>query len=111
MPTGSFPKFKLEVERLVAALENDPTLTPAPERATDCGPLAALSLRVTAAVRFPVAMGLKATPIVQLVPAPTEIPHVEVWVKSVPFVPVTAMPVMLKTAVPEFSRLWSAPRW
>src|ERR1017187_8098181 len=74
--TGSFPKFRLEDERLATGPDTPPIVpAPVPDRPTDCGLPVALSVRVIAAVRVPVVVGLKVTPIVQLVPAATELPH------------------------------------
>ena len=47
-----------------------------PERLTDCGLPLALSVMLTEAVRLPLAVGMKVTLIVQLLPAATELPHV-----------------------------------
>jgi hypothetical protein len=75
-------------------------LLPVPVRLTLCGLPVALSVKVTAALRVPVAAGVKVTLIVQLPPAATELPHVLVWPKALAFVPLSAMLVMLKAAVP-----------
>jgi hypothetical protein len=55
---------------------------PVPASATDCGLAAALSLKRSAPVRFPVAVGVKVTLIVQLPPAASELPQLLVWAKS-----------------------------
>ena len=55
---------------------------------------------LTAAVRVPVAVGLKVTLIVQLAPAATELPQVFVWAKSPALVPVTEMPLIVSAALP-----------
>jgi hypothetical protein len=57
------------------------------------------------AVRVPEAEGVKVTLIVQLAPAATELPHVLVCAKSPALVPVTAMLVMLKVALPVLRRV------
>ena len=101
MSTASFPKDRLEGERLAAAL----VLAPVPERLTVCGLPVALSVRVTAAVRVPVAAGLKVTLIVQLAPAATLDPQLLVWAKSLGLVPESAMLVMLKAALPVLVRV------
>jgi hypothetical protein len=56
--TGSLPKLRLEDERLVTGPDTPPTVpAPLPDRLTDCGLPVALSVRVIAAVRVPVAVG------------------------------------------------------
>lgn len=67
-PTTTVPKFKPEGDTFAAV--------PLPLNATVCGLPAALSLRLSAAVRVPLAVGLKVTVIVQLALAPNELPHV-----------------------------------
>jgi hypothetical protein len=49
---------------------------PVPERLTVCGLPAALSVKLSVAVRLPVARGLKVTFAEQLDPGATELPHV-----------------------------------
>jgi hypothetical protein len=61
-----------------------------------------LSVTVTAALRAPVAVGVKVTLILQLAPAATLVPQVFVWLKSPLFAPVIVMLVMLSAAVPVF---------
>ena len=84
--------------------------TPLPPRATVCGLPLALSVTETPALRFPVAVGLNAALIVQLVPAARLEPQVWVWVKSPLLVPVMAMPLMLSAAAPVLERVidWAA---
>ena len=82
-----------------------PVLAPVPERLTVCGLPVALSVRVTAAVRVPLAVGVKVTLIVQLAPAATLDPQLLVWAKSPALVPVSAMLVMLKAALPVLFRV------
>jgi hypothetical protein len=94
--TGSFPNVRLEGEMLATA----PVLPPVPERLTDWGLPVALSVRVTAAVRVPLVVGLKVTLIVQLAPAATELPQVLVCAKSPGFIPASAMLVRVKAALP-----------
>ena len=57
-------------------------LRPVPLRLTVCGLLLALSVSLSVPVRFPVAVGVKVTLIVQLAPAATEPPQVLVSEKS-----------------------------
>src|SRR5208282_1131587 len=62
--TGSFPNDRLEGDRLAVA----PVVVPVPERPTVWGLPVALSVRVTAALRVPLVVGLKVTLIVHWVP-------------------------------------------
>ena len=64
-PTAWLAKVRLVGERLATAA------VPVPVRLTLCGLPVALSVRVTAAVRVPLAVGVKVTLIVQLAPAAT----------------------------------------
>jgi hypothetical protein len=79
-------------------------------RITDCGLPAALSVRVRAAVKDPLAAGVNVTLTVQLAPAATLDPQLLVSAKSLGFVPVIAMLVMLKAALPVLFRVtgWAA---
>jgi hypothetical protein len=78
---------------------------PVPVRVTICGLPTALSVMVIAALRFPVAAGVKLTLIVQLAPAATELPQVVVSGKSPGSAPVTAMLAMLKVRLPLLVRV------
>jgi hypothetical protein len=78
---------------------------PIPLSVTTCWPPAALSARLTAAVRVPLAIGLKVTLIVQLAPAANELPQLWVCANSTALIPVIAMLVMVKLAVPVFLRV------
>ena len=69
VPTDWLPKERLAGERLTAAA------VPVPERPSVWGLPEALSAILTEAVRLPVAVGVKVTPIVQLAPAATELPQ------------------------------------
>ena len=80
-------------------------LVPVPERLTACGLPLALSVMLTEALRVPEAEGVKVTLIVQLAPVVSELPHVLVCAKSPALVPVTAMVVMLKVALPVLLRV------
>jgi hypothetical protein len=57
-------------------------LVPVPDSATVCGLVAALSVMLTAALRDPVAAGVKVMLIVHLAPAATLLPQVLVCWKS-----------------------------
>jgi len=61
-----------------------------------------LSVNVNAALRLPLADGLKVTETVQFAAGARELPHVLLWTKSPAFVPVMAMPVMARTPLPVF---------
>ena len=94
-------KAKLVGERLTAAA----VLVPVPERLTVWGLPAALSAMLSAAVRAPLAAGVKVTLTAQLAPAATLAPQLLVWAKSPGFVPVSARLVMLKAALPVLVRV------
>ena len=67
-PIACVPKFKLVGESFA--------VVPVPLRETVCGLAAALSVTLTAALREPLAVGLKVTLIVQLAAAASELPQV-----------------------------------
>ena len=73
-----------------------------PVRATFCGLPPPSSLRLTAAFRVPVAVGLKVTEIVQLAPAAILVPQVLVSEKSWKSVPVIVIPVNFNCVLPVF---------
>ena len=60
---------------------------------------------VTAAVRLPVAVGLKVTLIVQLAPAARPVPQLFVWAKSPLFVPVIEIEFTGSDTAPQFVRV------
>jgi len=99
--TGWLPKAKLLGERLATAA----ALAPVPVRLTICGLSLALSVMVSAALRFPGPVGVNVTLIVQPAPAATELPQVVVSGKSPALPPVTAKLVMLKAEFPLFVRV------
>ena len=104
--SGSEPKVRLDGETTAAGAPVPPApAVPVPERVTDCGLPVALSVRVRAAVRDPLAAGVKVTLIVQLAPAATLAPQLLVCAKSLGFVPVMAILVMLKVALPVLFRV------
>jgi phage tail protein X len=94
---ATVPKLKLVGESFA--------VVPTPLSVTFCGLPAALSVMLNAAVRVPDAVGLNLTLIVQLAPAANEVPQVVVWEKSPAFVPVIAIVVIVKLAVPVFFRV------
>jgi hypothetical protein len=59
-----------------------------------------LSVMLRDAERAPAAWGVNLIEIVQVAPAATLVPHAFFWLKSAALVPVNAMLVMDKTAVP-----------
>ena len=78
---------------------------PVPARLTDWGLPVALSVMASAAVRLPLADGVKVTLMVQLAPAARLDPQLLVWEKSLAFEPKTAMLVMLNAALPELLKV------
>lgn len=98
------PKVTLEGERL-ATVE-----TPFPERLTDWGLPAALSVTARAAPRLPAAAGVKVTLMVQFEPAAKARPQLLVWAKSLAFTPKTATLERFKGALPVLVRVtaWAA---
>ena len=70
-----FPKAKLVGERLTAAAGAAALLVPVPLRLTVWGLPEALSAMLSAAVRVPLAEGLKVTLIVQMSSAAIELPQ------------------------------------
>jgi hypothetical protein len=90
--------------RLVGDGEAAATPTPVPLRLTVCvDPLVlpALSVTVRVAVLLPTALGENITAILQLEPAATLPPQLLVVEKFVEFVPLNAMLLMVRAAVPE----------
>lgn len=93
VPTFWRPKFKLLGTRL--------TTVPVPVRLTLCGLLIASSVKTTAAILFPVAVGLKVTATVQVAPAAKLLSQELLEItKSLPFAPVTLMLVIVKDSLP-----------
>ena len=82
-----------------------PVEMPVPERLTDWGLPAALSVMARAAARLPAADGVKVTLIVQEAPAETLDPQLLVWEKSLALAPKTATLVILNAALPELVRV------
>ena len=73
---------------------------PLPLKATVCGLPLALSVMVTPALRVPVAVGVKVTLIVQEALAASVLGQLLVWAKSPALVPVSAMLLMVRSALP-----------
>ena len=79
---------------------------PVPVQLVVCGLPLPLSVMLSVAVRCPVAEGVNVTPIVQVLPAASELPQVSAtWAKSLALVPVIARLVMLKAALPPLLRM------
>jgi hypothetical protein len=78
----------------------DVTVTPVPDTGTDSGLSPALSVIVTLAERAPDAVGVKVTVIVQFAPAASDAGQVFVCEKSVEFVPVAAIELIVSAAFP-----------
>jgi hypothetical protein len=98
-PTDWFPNATLDGDTTT------PVETPVPERLTDWGLPAALSVMARAAERLPPTVGLKVTLMVHLAPAATEVPQLLDWAKSLALTPKSAMLVTLKAALPELVRV------
>src|ERR1700674_6125569 len=71
--TAWLPNARLEGDKLAAVPDAG---VPVPVRLTACGLFAALSVKVIAPVRVPVAVGVNVTLIVQLPPTATKLPQV-----------------------------------
>ena len=93
-PTAWLAKVRLPGETLATAA------VPVPVRLMVCGLPVALSVRVTAAVKEPLAAGVKVTLTVQLAPAATLAPQVLVWAKLPALAPVSAWLVRVYAALP-----------
>jgi len=78
------------------------TCVPVPDKAIDCGLPPPLSVIAIDPTRPAIPLGEKVTEIVQLAPAPTDIPQVFVWLKSAPFAPPTDIPEVVRVVVPTF---------
>jgi len=89
--------FNLSTSFLGYRLEN---YCPVPVNSTACGLDPALSATDTLALRVPVAVGSNVTVMVQLFFGATDVPHVLVCAKSVGFVPVIVMPVIVMAVPP-----------
>ena len=76
-----------------------------PDRLAVCGLLVASSVTVNVALRVPRAAGVKATLIVQLAPAATEVPQLLVWAKSPLLAPVKAMLINVSAVLWVFVRV------
>ena len=93
MPTGCAGKVKEAGERLTSGVA-----TPVPVRLTVCVAGLALSVMVNEPLLEPLAVGVKATPKVQLALAARLEPQVLVWEKS----PLALMLVIVRLALPVF---------
>jgi len=98
VPSGTSPKLTVNGERVAEGAE----LLPVPLRATDCGVPAALSATVRLAERLPVVVGVSVTLMIQLAPAATLEPQVEVCEKLAAFTPLMAIAEMFSGAKPVF---------
>jgi len=84
----------------VAALTTYVAALPVPEITADCGEPAALSVTEMVAVKPAAAVGVKLTVMVQLAPAASDVLQVLVSPKLLALVPVTAMLVIVRGALP-----------
>jgi hypothetical protein len=96
----------LPKDRLVGDAVTLPAGSPVPEREMCWGLLESLSVKVSVAVRAPVAVGLKETATVQLEEAASAEPHVFWEIKKSPgFVPVRPMLLIVTALVPLLVRV------
>ena len=86
------PELTVVLAGSTARLKSEPV----PDKATDCGLPAALSLTIRDPVRLPLAVGKNAILIVQREPASRLLGHVLVWEKS----PMTCMLLIPKLMLP-----------
>lgn len=94
-PIATVPKFSVVGASFAAV--------PVPDNVTFCGLPLALSVMLIAALRAPVAVGLKCALTVQLAPAASDAPQVvAVLAKSPALVPVIAIELMVRELAPEF---------
>jgi len=104
LPTPTVPKFSEPADRVTGELK----LLPLPLRFTVCGLFPALSVKVSAPVAAPDAVGVNVTPTVQLEPAATLVPQV---LLAMPKGPLAAMadnvsdPLWLLVSVTDFAEL------
>jgi hypothetical protein len=96
VPTDSLGKVKLAAERVALG----PELTPTPLKETECGLPTLLSVIVMEALRGPIRLGVKVTPIVQFAPAARLERQVPLWLKSVTLVPAIATPLITSSEPP-----------
>src|SRR5713226_757536 len=96
IPTFWLPKLRLPGLKLTAGAN----MIPVPLSAAFWGLSTALSVKVTLALRLPVAEGVKVTLMVQDALMASVPGQLLVWAKSVLFVPLRAMLLILKEAVP-----------
>ena len=90
---------------MVDGVSDAALVVPAPDSATVCGLLAAELLMVNDALRGPVTLGFRLTETEQDALGASEVPQVLLAVKSVAFVPVIAIFVMLSAALSLLVRL------
>ena len=79
--------------------------TPTPVSGTFCGLPGALSVTLTAALRFPVAKGVKVTLILQVPFGGSDEGQLLVWPKSVLFAPIISIDVMVSGRLPLLVRV------
>src|SRR6266566_7222530 len=106
LPRAWLPNARAVSERLAAGEPVE--LAPVPVRLTVCGLPVALSLTLSVALRVPVALGVNLALMVQLAPAASVDGlkgQLLVWAKLPLLVPVMAMLVIDRAALPEFERV------
>jgi hypothetical protein len=90
---------------VLAVQDRITSCVPVPERLSVCELPPALSAMLSEAVSVPAMEGVNITTIVQLSPAPSELPHVLVCSKSLELVPVIVRLVMFRVALPVLLRV------
>src|SRR5690349_8225878 len=99
LPNPTSPKSSAVADKLASGL------LPLPVKLTSCEPLTASSLNSSVPVLAPALSGVNVTETVQLSPGSSVAPQVVVSVKSEPFSPPNAIPVISSNAVPLFVRV------
>ena len=80
MPGVTFPKLKLLAESVTGVPP------PVPDKLTTCGLFGPLSVKVSAPLKDPTALGENVTPTVHFAPAGTLVPHVLLATLKLPLV-------------------------
>jgi hypothetical protein len=104
VPTGCWPKLRLDGESVTAGA----AATPVPLSATECGAPGASSAMLILAARPPLVVGAKVAEIVQLAPTASVLGasgQVFVCAKSPAFGPETPIELIVSGAVPELVRV------
>ncbi len=107
---AAVPRFVLKVSVVALSCREGAAATPVPLRAIVCGEPAALSTMLMLALKLPPADGAKLTERLHVAPAATVVPQVLVWLKLDALMPVGAIELIDRAAVPVLLRvtLWMA---